>query len=102
MVTVPLTRRHQSRSAWVMLLGCVPRPASRGRGKVAGNVTDKRRRGRPPRSDGADTRQEILRVARLVFSELGYERTTFQEIATRAGLTRPAVNHYFRDKAELY
>jgi len=49
-----------------------------------------------------DTRQEILRVARHVFSELGYERTTFQEIATRAGLTRPAVNHYFRDKAELF
>jgi AcrR family transcriptional regulator len=49
-----------------------------------------------------DTRQEILRVARQVFSELGYERTTFQEIATRAGLTRPAVNHYFRDKAALF
>jgi AcrR family transcriptional regulator len=49
-----------------------------------------------------DTRQEILRVARHVFSELGYERTTFQEIATRAGLTRPAVNHYFRDKAALF
>ncbi|MET0235499.1 MAG: TetR/AcrR family transcriptional regulator [Kibdelosporangium sp.] len=49
-----------------------------------------------------DTRQEILRVARQVFSELGYERTTFQEIATRAGLTRPAVNHYFQDKAALY
>lgn len=70
--------------------------------KAAGSVADKRRRGRPPRSDGADTRQEILRVARHVFSELGYERTTFQEIATRAGLTRPAVNHYFRDKAELF
>jgi AcrR family transcriptional regulator len=41
-------------------------------------------------------------VARQVFSELGYERTTFQEIATRAGLTRPAVNHYFRDKTALY
>ncbi|WP_243866401.1 TetR/AcrR family transcriptional regulator [Actinophytocola oryzae] len=41
-------------------------------------------------------------MARQVFSELGYERTTFQEIASRAGLTRPAVNHYFRDKAALY
>ena len=41
-------------------------------------------------------------MARQVFSELGYERTTFQEIATRAGLTRPAVNHYFQDKAALY
>lgn len=41
-------------------------------------------------------------MARQVFSERGYERTTFQEIATRAGLTRPAVNHYFRNKAALY
>jgi len=49
-----------------------------------------------------NTREEILRVARQVFSELGYERTTFQEIATRAGVTRPAVNHYFHDKAALY
>jgi AcrR family transcriptional regulator len=70
--------------------------------KAAGSVADKRRRGRPPRSEGADTREEILRVARQVFSELGYERTTFQEIASRAGLTRPAVNHYFRDKTALY
>lgn len=66
------------------------------------SVADKRRRGRPSGSDGVDTRQEILRVARQVFGELGYERTTFQEIATRAGLTRPAVNHYFRDKAALF
>ncbi|MGB3440419.1 MAG: TetR/AcrR family transcriptional regulator [Actinophytocola sp.] len=65
-------------------------------------MAGKRRRGRPLGSDGANTREEILRVARQVFSELGYERTTFQEIATRVGVTRPAVNHYFRDKAALY
>lgn len=65
-------------------------------------MAGKRRRGRPLGSDGVNTREEILRVARQVFSELGYERTTFQEIATRAGVTRPAVNHYFHDKAALY
>lgn len=37
-----------------------------------------------------------------MFSELGYERTTFKEIAARAGLTRPAVNHYFASKESLY
>lgn len=61
-----------------------------------------RRRGRPPMSEGADTRNRILSVAREVFSELGYERTTFKEIAERAGLTRPAVNHYFHNKEALY
>jgi AcrR family transcriptional regulator len=65
-------------------------------------VAEKRRRGRPPRSDGVSTREEILRSARQVFGELGYERTTFREIAERAGLTRPAVNHYFPDKASLF
>jgi AcrR family transcriptional regulator len=37
-----------------------------------------------------------------VFSEQGYERATIQEIAERAGLSRPAVNHYFSGKEALY
>ncbi|NKQ54181.1 TetR/AcrR family transcriptional regulator [Amycolatopsis sp. K13G38] len=65
-------------------------------------MLEKRRRGRPPLSDGPSTREQIVRTAREVFSELGYEGTTFKEIAERAGLTRPAVNHYFRDKEALY
>ncbi|GHF43998.1 AcrR family transcriptional regulator [Amycolatopsis bartoniae] len=65
-------------------------------------MAEKRRRGRPPRSEGASAREEILRTAREMFGELGYERTTFTEIAERAGYTRPAVNHYFPDKVSLY
>lgn len=61
-----------------------------------------RRRGRPPSAEGPSTEQRILHTAREVFSELGYERTTFKEIAARAGLTRPAVNHYFAGKKALY
>jgi AcrR family transcriptional regulator len=37
-----------------------------------------------------------------VFSELGYDAATFQEIALRADLTRPAINHYFPSKRALY
>jgi AcrR family transcriptional regulator len=37
-----------------------------------------------------------------VFSELGYDAATFQEIAVRADLTRPAINHYFKSKRVLY
>lgn len=61
-----------------------------------------RQRGRPPDSDAAATRDRVLRVAREVFNEVGYARTTFKEIARRAGLTRPAVNHYFDGKEALF
>jgi AcrR family transcriptional regulator len=37
-----------------------------------------------------------------VFSERGYDGATFQAIAVRADLTRPAINHYFSSKRELY
>jgi TetR/AcrR family transcriptional regulator, repressor for uid operon len=43
-----------------------------------------------------------LRAAREVFSERGYDAATFQAIAVRADLTRPAINHYFSSKRELY
>jgi len=33
---------------------------------------------------------------------MGYEATTFQEIAVRADLTRPAINHYYPSKLALY
>lgn len=65
-------------------------------------LDSRRRRGRPPASDGPSTEKRILQTAREVFAELGYEKCTFSEIAARAGVTRPAVNHYFRSKKELY
>lgn len=43
-----------------------------------------------------------MAAARQVFSERGYDATTFQTIAARADLTRPAVNHYFASKELLY
>ena len=43
-----------------------------------------------------------MRAAREVFSERGYDGATFQAIAVRADLTRPAINHYFSSKRALY
>ncbi len=37
-----------------------------------------------------------------MFSERGYDAATFQAIAGRADLTRPAINHYFANKRVLY
>ena len=58
--------------------------------------------GRPPAAKAAETRERIVRAAREVFSELGYDAATFQAIAIRADLTRPAINHYFASKRLLY
>ncbi len=43
-----------------------------------------------------------MHAAREVFSELGYDAATFQAIAVRADLTRPAINHYFASKHVLW
>ena len=61
-----------------------------------------RRRGRPPASDSALTRERILQAALKVFAEFGYEAATFQAIAVEIGLTRPAINNYFSNKPALY
>lgn len=37
-----------------------------------------------------------------MFSERGYDAATFQAIAVRADLTRPAINHYFANKQVLF
>ncbi|MGH3967483.1 MAG: TetR/AcrR family transcriptional regulator [Mycobacterium sp.] len=65
-------------------------------------ATGRRKPGRPPAAKADETRKRILRAARLVFSERGYEGATFQAIAVRADLTRPAINHYFSSKRVLY
>ena len=64
--------------------------------------TASRRPGRPPAAKADETRQRIIQAARLVFSERGYDGATFQAIAIRADLTRPAINHYFSAKRLLY
>ena len=65
--------------------------------------TATRGRGRPPATQGGgDARQRIVKAARQIFSEVGYDAATYQAIAERTGLTRPAVNHHFRHKRDLY
>src|ERR1700760_2156277 len=61
-----------------------------------------RRPGRPPAAKADETRKRIVGAAREIFSERGYDGATFQAIAVRADLTRPAINHYFPSKRVLY
>jgi AcrR family transcriptional regulator len=44
---------------------------------------------------------DILSVAASLISEKGYERASFQEIATRVGLQKSSLFHYLNNKEEL-
>ena len=48
------------------------------------------------------TRGALLRVARELFTEKGYAGTATEDIVERAGVTRGALYHHFRDKQELF
>ena len=61
-----------------------------------------RRRGRPPASDSADTRQEIIDAARRLFAERGYGGVTNKQLAAAAGITPGALYHYVASKLDLY
>ena len=66
-----------------------PEPAGRGRGRPIG-------------SNSAETRAGILRAAREVINDRGYEAASFQAIADRAGLSRPTMHYYFHTREEIY
>jgi AcrR family transcriptional regulator len=68
----------------------------------AGPVRAGRGRGRPVGADSAETRARILRAAREVINERGYEAANFQAIASRAGLSRPTMHYYFHTREDIY
>ncbi len=57
---------------------------------------------RRTKQDSERTRQGILAAARKVFARQGVTRTTFEEIAAAAGVTRGAIYWHFADKSELF
>jgi TetR/AcrR family acrAB operon transcriptional repressor len=57
---------------------------------------------RRTKEDALATRHQILDAAELVFHERGVSRTTLQEIAQAAGVTRGAIYWHFQDKADLF
>jgi TetR/AcrR family transcriptional regulator, repressor for uid operon len=77
---------------------------SGGTAKIVNQQGDpmRRRVGRPPNAGAHVTRQRIIQTAREVFSQSGYDGTTLQEVANRAGLTRPALNYHFANKRVMY
>jgi AcrR family transcriptional regulator len=49
-----------------------------------------------------NTKQKILDVSLQLFMQLGFENTYMDEIAQKAGVTKPAIYYYFKDKQALF
>jgi TetR/AcrR family acrAB operon transcriptional repressor len=57
---------------------------------------------RRTKDEAVETRNQILDEAERVFSERGVSRTSLNDIAEAASVTRGAIYWHFRDKAELF
>lgn len=57
---------------------------------------------RRTKEDAQHTRESLLDAAERLFAERGVTRTSLQDIAKAAGVTRGAVYWHFQDKAELF
>src|SRR5258708_21747490 len=59
------------------------------------------RRGRPPNSDGQETRTRLLDAAAVVCAERGFDGATMNAIAARAGVTAAAIYNHFESREDL-
>ena len=57
---------------------------------------------RRTKEESQETRRSIIAAARDVFYRNGVTRTTLEQIAAAAGVTRGAIYWHFTDKAELF
>lgn len=60
------------------------------------------RGGRPSRADALRLRERILEVATELFLAQGYESTSIEAVAVRAGISKRTLYHRFDDKAALF
>jgi AcrR family transcriptional regulator len=55
-----------------------------------------------PRMTGVQRREQLVTVARGLFAEKGFEPTSVEEIAARAGVSKPVVYEHFGGKEGIY
>ncbi|AZZ83077.1 MULTISPECIES: TetR/AcrR family transcriptional regulator [Gordonia] len=70
-------------------------------GRPAEGATEVQRAPRA-RMTGAQRRLQLIEVARGLFAERGFEGTSIEEIAQRAGVSKPIVYEHFGGKEGLY
>jgi AcrR family transcriptional regulator len=51
---------------------------------------------------GPERREQLIGVARELFAERGYEASSIEEIAERAGVSKPVVYEHFGSKEGIY
>lgn len=61
-----------------------------------------RRRGRPPKSAGRDTRELLLDAALELFARQGFAATTVRQIAAEVGVRDTAIYGHFAGKQAIY
>jgi AcrR family transcriptional regulator len=54
------------------------------------------------RMTGTERRKQLLDVGRALFAERGYEAASIEEVAARAGVSKPVVYEHFGGKEGLY
>ncbi|TAL21851.1 MAG: TetR/AcrR family transcriptional regulator [Frankiales bacterium] len=54
------------------------------------------------RMTGTQRREQLLDVGRTLFAERGYDGTSVEEVAARAGVSKPVVYEHFGGKEGLY
>jgi AcrR family transcriptional regulator len=64
-------------------------------------MTDSPARPRGPYAKTSQRREEILRAAREVFAERGYEAASVRQVAARVGISEAGLTHHFATKSEL-
>lgn len=64
--------------------------------------TSGRRRGRPPKSDAADTKELLLQAALALFAEKGFEGTSVRDIARSVGLSESVLYAHFDSKRAIF
>ena len=57
---------------------------------------------RKTKAEAEQTRQDIFTAALELFHERGFSRTTLDQIARKAGVTRGAIYWHFKDKVDLF
>ncbi|MDZ4262234.1 MAG: TetR family transcriptional regulator [Pseudomonadota bacterium] len=57
---------------------------------------------RKNKTETEQTRQDIITAARQVFAERGVSRSTLEQIAKTAGVTRGAIYWHFKNKPDLF